>query len=135
MSWGVISAALLHFLRTTRVNTNLTKLQSSNEALKKLRQREKTNTKDLLFPLTLRNNALNLVESAIGAGRAMLNNIAAHFTRTTALASFGSSPLDAFGRTNTVGLQSGITRRPLVRRIVMAATMQMRAGGCAIRGS
>lgn len=61
---------------------------------------------DSLLPLAFRDNAFHLVESAVRARRAMLDDIAPHLAGATALACFGGSPFDALGRPVTV-LQLG----------------------------
>lgn len=45
------------------------------------------------LPLAFRNNAINLIETAIGAWRPMFDDIATDFAGSTTLASLGGSTL------------------------------------------
>lgn len=76
----------------------------------------------LLSTLALRNNARHLVQPAVGTRSAMLNNIAPHFPRSTALASFRCSPLHwssigarAKTSTGSFTLRAGIWRAVVLR--------------------
>lgn len=60
---------------------------------------------DLLLALALADNALNLIQSAVNARRAMLSDVAANFTRSTALTCLRSSSLDTLRWSYAAGLE------------------------------
>ena len=59
----------------------------------------------LLLAPAFANNALNLIQSAMNAGRAVLGYVAANFARSTALTCLRSSSLDALRLSYAIGLQ------------------------------
>lgn len=65
-----------------------------------------------LLSFALRNDALNLVKSTIGAWGSVFHDITSHLARSAALTCFGSSPLDAFARSHP-RLEARSIRRPL----------------------
>lgn len=73
----------------------------------------KGHDRDSLLPAALRDDAIHLVQPAIGARRAVLGHVTSDLTRSTALASLGSSPLH--GSDDAGAIEAGSRRLALLR--------------------
>lgn len=85
------------------------------------------------FPSTLGDDALYLVQPAVGAWRAMFGHVASDFARSAALARFGSPPLHGTAGASASAIKAGSRCLALLRLCVPCTCLSLQSDTCFLR--